>query len=107
MTDAQTAALNRLLAMRRSGWALRASGDGLTLDRPESVTGVGVASAIALDCARFLVSNAEERLKRCANPNCSMVFYDQGKNNRRRWCTMAICGNRAKVSAYRARKTGV
>ncbi|WP_368860397.1 CGNR zinc finger domain-containing protein, partial [Klebsiella pneumoniae] len=27
-----------------------------------------------------------------------------GKNNRRRWCTMALCGNRDKVAQYRGRK---
>jgi predicted RNA-binding Zn ribbon-like protein len=33
-----------------------------------------------------------------------MVFYDRGKNSRRRWCSSAVCGNRDKVANYRARK---
>ena len=30
-------------------------------------------------------------------------FYDRGKNNARRWCTMSLCGNRDKVARYRLR----
>jgi len=32
------------------------------------------------------------------------VFYDGGKNNTRRWCSMNLCGNRDKVARYRARR---
>ncbi len=66
----------------------------------------GIEAAIALDFARFLCDFEPERLKHCANPACSMVFYDQGRNGRRRWCTMSVCGNRDKVSRFRARKAG-
>ena len=44
------------------------------------------------------------RLKKCANPNCSHLFYDVSKNNRRQWCTMQSCGNVMKVRAFYARK---
>ena len=63
-----------------------------------------VAAAAALDFARFLDGHEPARLRHCANPACTMVFYDRGKNNRRRWCSMQACGNRAKVASYRERK---
>lgn len=63
-----------------------------------------VATTVARDFAQFVCEAEPARLKRCGNPACSMVFYDRGRNNIRRWCTMAICGNRDKVAQYRARK---
>lgn len=66
----------------------------------------GPAGAVAEDFARFVCEAEPERLKRCANPSCSLVFYDSGKNNARRWCSMNLCGNRDKVARYRARRRG-
>ncbi len=43
-------------------------------------------------------------VKICENPNCTLWFYDVSKNHTRRWCSMAVCGNRAKAAAHRARK---
>lgn len=63
------------------------------------------AAQIAADFARFLSDHEPDRLKHCANPACTMVFYDRSKNSRRRWCLSAVCGNRDKVANYRARKT--
>lgn len=63
-------------------------------------------AAIAEDYARFVCDYEPARLKPCANPTCTMVFYDTGRNNTRRWCTMSICGNRDKVARYRSRRGG-
>lgn len=38
------------------------------------------------------------RLRRCANPNCSMLFVNG--DARRQWCTPNICGNRARVARH-------
>ena len=64
----------------------------------------GPVEALAVDFARFACDYEPARLKRCANPDCTMVFYDRGKNNRRRWCTMSLCGNRDKVARFRSRQ---
>lgn len=66
----------------------------------------GPAGLVAADFARFVCEAEPERLKPCANPACSLVFYDSGKNNARRWCAMSLCGNRDKVARYRARRQG-
>lgn len=44
------------------------------------------------------------RLKRCAEHTCKLVFWDLSKNRSRRWCSMRVCGNRAKSRAYAARR---
>ena len=46
-----------------------------------------------------------ERLKACANEDCRWVFYDQSKNRSGNWCVMQICGSRAKMRAYRERRS--
>ena len=46
---------------------------------------------------------AWERLKTCANGRCGWAFYDRSKNRSGRWCSMDVCGNRAKTRAYRSR----
>jgi predicted RNA-binding Zn ribbon-like protein len=63
-----------------------------------------LTAAVALDFARFVTGGHDAaRLRHCSNPTCTMVFYDLGKNNRRRWCSMQACGNRSKVASYRQR----
>lgn len=64
-----------------------------------------VVSRIAEDFAQFATEHEANRLRHCDNPACTMLFYDRGKNNRRRWCSAAVCGNRDKVANYRARKS--
>jgi hypothetical protein len=44
------------------------------------------------------------RLRGCANPDCTSVFYDRSKNRTARWCSMASCGNRSKVRRFRERE---
>ncbi|MFD0869303.1 Conserved protein containing a Zn-ribbon-like motif, possibly RNA-binding [Chlamydia abortus] len=43
-------------------------------------------------------------VKKCGNPDCVLYFYDNSKNNTRRWCSQKTCGNRMKVAAYLERK---
>ena len=46
-------------------------------------------------------------IHQCAGADCTLFFYDRTKNHRRRWCSVAVCGNRAKVAAFRARQTAI
>ena len=45
------------------------------------------------------------RLKICIADDCSWAFYDRSRNHSAHWCDMANCGNRAKVKAFRQRRT--
>jgi predicted RNA-binding Zn ribbon-like protein len=43
-------------------------------------------------------------VRRCEGPTCTLWFLDVSKGHARRWCSMAVCGNRAKAAAHRARQ---
>jgi predicted RNA-binding Zn ribbon-like protein len=43
------------------------------------------------------------RLKACRRDVCRWLFYDRSRNRSAVWCQMAVCGNRTKTKAYRAR----
>lgn len=42
-------------------------------------------------------------VRKCESSTCTLWFLDVSKGHRRRWCSMALCGNRAKVAAHRNR----
>jgi len=42
-------------------------------------------------------------VRQCEGPDCILLFHDLTKSHRRRWCSMATCGNRMKVAAFRSR----
>jgi predicted RNA-binding Zn ribbon-like protein len=44
------------------------------------------------------------RLKACRRDVCQWLFYDRSRNRSAVWCQMAVCGNRTKTRAYRARR---
>ena len=44
------------------------------------------------------------RLKACSNPKCRWAYYDRSHSQQGKWCDMAVCGNRAKNRALRARR---
>jgi predicted RNA-binding Zn ribbon-like protein len=58
---------------------------------------------VARDAAVFLTSMNLARLRTCGNPRCRWVFHDGTRSGTRRWCSMAVCGNRAKQFRYRRR----
>jgi len=60
-------------------------------------------AAIARSAAEIIVEGAQARLRICANPACGLLFSDKSRTRRRRWCSMAICGNRHKVSSFARR----
>jgi predicted RNA-binding Zn ribbon-like protein len=60
---------------------------------------------IAESAADLLCFGDLAQVKKCENETCVLHFYDTSKNHRRRWCSMAACGNRAKANAFYKRKT--
>ncbi|SDR45551.1 Conserved protein containing a Zn-ribbon-like motif, possibly RNA-binding [Rhizobiales bacterium GAS113] len=55
-----------------------------------------------------LVCHADfRRVHACEGADCVLMFYDRTKAHARRWCSMALCGNRAKAAAHRARNRKV
>jgi predicted RNA-binding Zn ribbon-like protein len=49
---------------------------------------------------------ARGRVRQCASPDCALVFFDDSRPGKRRWCSAGRCGDRARARAYRARKAG-
>jgi len=44
------------------------------------------------------------RLKACADHGCLWAFYDRSRNRSGHWCSMEVCGNRAKARQFRSRR---
>ncbi|MFJ3901307.1 CGNR zinc finger domain-containing protein [Streptomyces sp. NPDC090025] len=65
----------------------------------------GAAWTAAHDFLRLLAT-APDRIRRCGRPDCARYFLDTSRNGTRRWCSMARCGNRAKVARHYARQRG-
>ena len=67
----------------------------------------GVDAAIGELLSIVAHSQAEgtwHRVKACLADPCQWAFYDHSRNRSRTWCSMEVCGNRAKARAYRERK---
>ncbi len=69
---------------------------------------IGNAADLLLPLARSIANLLAEvdpgLVRNCEGPVCPLWFYDTTKNHRRRWCSMELCGNRAKAAAFRNRK---
>jgi predicted RNA-binding Zn ribbon-like protein len=70
--------------------------------RDESVG--SLLEPIATAFADLLVNRKLMQVRQCEAHDCTLRFLDVTKSGRRRWCSMALCGNRMKVAAFRARK---
>jgi|SRR5215472_2301055 len=60
-------------------------------------------AAVARSGAEIIAEGTRAPLRICANPHCGLFFYDDSRTLRRRWCSMALCGNRSKVAAFARR----
>ena len=58
---------------------------------------------IAEALAKFICEEDFARVKACKGHGCTLVFADHTRSQGRRWCSMAVCGNRAKQLAHRNR----
>jgi predicted RNA-binding Zn ribbon-like protein len=58
---------------------------------------------IAEELAQFVSSEDFSKIKLCEGPACTLLFADQTRGGARRWCSMSICGNRAKQATHRKR----
>jgi predicted RNA-binding Zn ribbon-like protein len=58
---------------------------------------------IAQSMANLVTAEDFSDVKACQGHNCSLLFVDHTRGRARRWCSMAVCGNRAKQAAHRDR----
>ncbi|MGH3477815.1 MAG: CGNR zinc finger domain-containing protein [Nocardioidaceae bacterium] len=67
----------------------------------------GVDGALGTLLSRVVDAMADgtwRRLKVCADDQCRWAFYDNSRAVTGKWCTMRVCGNRAKQQAWRDRQ---
>jgi predicted RNA-binding Zn ribbon-like protein len=106
-TAAAVASLNELLARDRSFQRVEDAEDGrrLLLRRVHRWESPGELLQPIAEAAADLICHQDFRLIRsCEGSACTLVFLDRTKAHARRWCSMAVCGNRAKAAAHRARR---
>jgi predicted RNA-binding Zn ribbon-like protein len=94
---ASLAELNHAAAGARVEVRLDADGPrfaptGAGLDRA-----LGVLLAIT---ATAMLDGTWQRLKACPGHDCGWAFYDHSRNQTGRWCSMSVCGGRAKARAH-------
>lgn len=53
--------------------------------------------------AKFVCEEDFASVKACGGHSCTLLFADHTRSRARKWCSMAICGNRAKQAAHRNR----
>jgi predicted RNA-binding Zn ribbon-like protein len=101
MPPAVVGRLNRLLELDDRYGQIHVAADGVA----------GVINRRWTNPAQLLVPGAEawsrlfiegdpSMVRRCEG--CTLWFYDRTKAHRRRWCSMALCGNRAKARRHRS-----
>lgn len=100
--------LNELLAEDTSYPVVEEGGEqALRLRRVRRWESLGELLHPVAEAAADLICAADFRLIRaCGGPACTLLFLDRTKAHARRWCSMSVCGNRAKAAAHRARKGG-
>jgi predicted RNA-binding Zn ribbon-like protein len=59
---------------------------------------------IGEEIAKFVSSDDFQYVKACEGSTCTLLFVARTRGPSRRWCSMAICGNRAKQAAHRNRR---
>ncbi|MGW4898166.1 CGNR zinc finger domain-containing protein [Kitasatospora sp. NPDC004240] len=96
----ERAALNALLGHGRLRRELGPAGrtDHVEPDDPR-----WLAPWLVADDLLGLLEQGAHRIKRCAGHGCILHFFDTSQNGRRRWCSMAGCGNRAKAARHYAK----
>jgi len=61
---------------------------------------------IAESLAQVITQEDFSFVKACEGPTCTLLFADHTRGHARKWCSMSLCGNRAKQAAHRKRAAG-
>lgn len=93
--------INRVLAQATGYNQLVRNPNGYALHfQPARSEAIQLLMPIALSAAELLRDCDPQRIRRCGNPVCNLYYYDTSKNRTRRWCSMAVCGNRMKAASF-------
>ena len=92
--EGAVAALNAVLAHGHVAFALGTNGPEHRVEVDEE------RWRLPWLAAQNLLELDRERVRACASPDCTLHFYDASRAGRRQWCSMAMCGNRAKARRH-------
>ena len=94
-------ALNEQLAAAPARSKLKRERNGFawTIDLRGS-SALGQLAPVLWSAGDLLTGGRLDRVRRCANPECGWLFLDDSRAGKRRWCSMASCGNRAKARRH-------
>ncbi|HET7617220.1 MAG TPA: ABATE domain-containing protein [Vicinamibacterales bacterium] len=97
--------LEQAVRRARQQQALAADRHGLTWAWTPSASRFDqLLAAIVFDAVRVLTTAHERaQLRMCEGDRCGWVFLDRSRGRRRRWCSMADCGNREKARRHYTR----
>jgi hypothetical protein len=80
----------------------RIAGSGLKLTSERAYRSPDILMLpIAQAMARLVCTEDFANVRRCEGPGCDLLFLDKTRGRMRRWCSMAVCGNRAKQATHR------
>ena len=97
--------LNALLRQDQSYFQVVVGKQGIHLDALRRWPSAdSLLIPIAETIARLISEEDFTYIKACEGHLCTLMFADHTRARGRRWCSMGICGNRAKVSAHRKRQ---
>jgi predicted RNA-binding Zn ribbon-like protein len=91
-------------AARRARLELRFDEQGAAVLAPQAAGAAGALGQLLAIVHDAIAQGTWDRLKACRDHTCEWAFYDHTKNRSGTWCTMDVCGNRAKARAYRERR---
>lgn len=106
-SEADLTVINRILEKGRPETRLKWDQDTQRYHvdvRSAADSAEGLLWPVADALVKLVTDEKFEYVRQCEADNCILLFHDLSKSHRRRWCSMATCGNRMKVAAFRNRK---
>jgi predicted RNA-binding Zn ribbon-like protein len=99
-SQASLDAANRLLLQTASAARLVQSAAGIACEPADRDLAAWLFGPIAWSLGDLLISGDLARVRRCPAKSCGWLFFDESRSGKRRWCSMDLCGNRAKSRAH-------
>jgi predicted RNA-binding Zn ribbon-like protein len=94
-------ALNAAMAQAPARKSLKRNRGGYEWEvDARSGTALALLAPVLWSAGDLLAGPRLDRVRRCANPDCGWLFLDDSRAGKRRWCSMAACGNRAKARRH-------
>lgn len=101
VSETAIAAINREIQNQSGAIEIKKTENGFEkIFRADYTSPRQLLAPIAESAADLLCYGNPAYLKKCESAGCVLYFYDTTKNHKRRWCSMAACGNRAKAAAF-------